>query len=277
MGYDGNPSSAPSGMGLCNDSDNGKDYWTKGTLTTPKGEQFTDFCSKGSAGSSAAGIKVDSSDYVYEYYCFDDKTKTGGTEIVKCDGGCKDGKCVKLPSSDACNKIIFADASLEKAIKEQLNIPANKDVTVCDAKSVKLLELSAKNIKQLSGLEYFTNLETLYLDSSQISDISVLSGLMNLQSLSLDYLNQISDISVLSGLTKLQTLSLAFNPISDISALSGLTKLQTLSLAFNPISDISALSGLTKLQDLGLSSNEISDISALKGLMNLKFLFFDFN
>ncbi len=78
--------------GSCIDSDNGKDYWTKGTLTTPKGEQFTDFCSKGAVGSSAAGIKVDSSDYVYEYYCFDDKTQSGGTEIVKCDGGCKDGK-----------------------------------------------------------------------------------------------------------------------------------------------------------------------------------------
>ena len=261
------PPAAPSGTGLCSESDSGKEYLTKGTLTTPKGEQFTDFCSKGAASSSASGIKVDSSDYVYEYYCFDDKTQSGGTEIVKCDGGCKDGKGSGVCGEPkACTKIVFADANLETAIKKQLNILANKDVTTCDAKSVKSLyllnqkNLNQKKIIQLSGLEYFTNLQNLHLGSNQISDISALKGLTKLQSLDL-ISNQIIDIGALSGLTNLQDLDLYSNQISDLSSLKGLTSLTDLNLNSNQISDVSVLKGLTNLQYLSLDNNKISDTS----------------
>ena len=48
--------------------------------------------------------------------------------------------------------------------------------------------------------------------------------------------NNISDISALSGLTNLETLDLDDNNISDISALSGLTNLERLYLYDNPLS-----------------------------------------
>ena len=133
------------------------------------------------------------------------------------------------------------------------------------------LYLSSNQITDISFLSGLTGLQTLYLRSNQITDISFLSGLTGLQTLDLSS-NQITDISFLSGLTGLQTLDLSSNQITDISFLSGLTGLQTLDLSSNQITDISFLSGLTGLQTLYLRSNKITDYSFLSGLTGLQTL-----
>ena len=135
---------------------------------------------------------------------------------------------------------------------------------------------SSIKITDITGIENFTNLTTLYLSRNSISDISALSGLTNLTTLYLSG-NSINDIGALSGLTNLTYLYLYDNNISDISALSGLTNLTRLHLTYNSISDISALSGLTNLTDLHLSYNDIEDISALSGLTNLTTLYLNGN
>ena len=76
------------------------------------------------------------------------------------------------------------------------------------------------DISVLSGL---TDLETLWLNNNQISDISVLSGLINLTELGLDE-NQIIDINSLSNVTSLKSLSLLQNPLG----VSASTIIQTL-------------------------------------------------
>jgi GTPase SAR1 family protein len=128
--------------------------------------------------------------------------------------------------------------------------------------------LSDNQITDISFLSELANLQTLDLSSNQITDISFLSELANLQTLDLSS-NQITDISFLSELANLQTLYLSDNKITDISFLSGLANLQTLYLSDNQITDISFLSGLTNLQSLVLSSNQITDISFLSGLIEL--------
>ncbi|MCJ7604214.1 MAG: leucine-rich repeat domain-containing protein [Desulfobulbaceae bacterium] len=71
---------------------------------------------------------------------------------------------------------------------------------------------------------------------------------------------QLSDISSLAALSNLQTLDLSFNQLSDISILEKLTGLQTLYLSSNQLSDISILEKLTGLQTLDLSSNQIREL-----------------
>jgi len=131
------------------------------------------------------------------------------------------------------------------------------------------LYLFYTNVSDISALSGLTNLEVLGLSNTQVSDISVLSGLTNLEVLYL-YNTQVSDISALSGLTNLEELYLSYTNVSDISALSGLTNLEVLGLSNTQVSDISALSGLTNLKELDLSYTNVSDISALSGLTNLK-------
>ncbi|NQY34797.1 MAG: leucine-rich repeat domain-containing protein, partial [Alteromonadaceae bacterium] len=86
--------------------------------------------------------------------------------------------------------------------------------------------------KEENGWELISEVDELSCTES----ITNFSGLENLTSLTVLYLdtnNQISDISALANLTSLTTLYLASNPISDISALANLTSLTTLYLINN--------------------------------------------
>jgi len=152
---------------------------------------------------------------------------------------------------------------------------ARKLIKECQEKQNPDLELRSfgiTDLKELPELFECKHLESLYLSSNQIFDISVLEKLTGLQQLYLSF-NRISDISVLEKLTGLQQLDLSINRISDISVLEKLTGLQQLDLSSNEISDISVLEKLTGLQRLELGSNQISDISVLEKLTGLKQLY----
>ncbi|MCL1903824.1 MAG: leucine-rich repeat domain-containing protein [Oscillospiraceae bacterium] len=136
-------------------------------------------------------------------------------------------------------------------------------------KSIKVLRLYNNQISDVSPLSELKDLTSLSLLDNQITDISPLSGLKNLEELDL-HINQISDISALSGLTKLKILSLNDNKITDISPLNELKKLEQLVLYTNPIADLEAcfttLCGLTNLFNLALSPNQIIDREHLEAL-----------
>jgi Leucine Rich repeats (2 copies) len=108
----------------------------------------------------------------------------------------------------------------------------------------------------------------LNLSRTQVSDLSSLSSLTQLQYLNLSR-TQISDLSSLSSLTQLQYLNLSGTQISDLSSLSSLTQLQYLNLSRTQVSDLSLLSSLTQLQYLNLSETQISDLSPLSSLTQI--------
>ena len=160
--------------------------------------------------------------------------------------------------------VYFADPALKAAVEARLGI---SDPNATDM--LRLTDLSAGGgIVNLTGLQYATNLTSLYLASNQISDISALAGMTNMKYLYLTS-NQISDISALAGMTNMTTLHLELNQISDISALAVMTNMTTLYLTSNQISDISALAVMTNMTTLHLEFNQISDISALAGMTNM--------
>jgi Leucine-rich repeat (LRR) protein len=132
--------------------------------------------------------------------------------------------------------------------------------------NVKWLSLFDNQISDLTPLSELTNLETLSLVDNQISDLTPLSELTNLETLSLVG-NQISDLTPLSKLTNLQSLDLYTNKVTDITPLSNLTNLggefNPLNLSNNQITDISPLSNLTKLQWLSLDNNQITDLTPM--------------
>ncbi len=169
-------------------------------------------------------------------------------------------------------EVVFPDPNLEAAIRAAINKPYGP-IYVADLEQIERLEANESDIKDITGLEYCTNLQTLYLGRylgrNQITDVSPLAGLTNLQTLGL-WGNQITDVSPLAGLTNLETLDLGDNQITDVSPLAGLTNLQILWLEDNQITDVSPLAGLTNLQTLGLWGNQITDVSPLAGLTKLQ-------
>ena len=166
--------------------------------------------------------------------------------------------------------VSIPDANLRATIAAALGKTSGAPISVGDmALLTEGLDAQGVGISDLTGLEFVTNLETLWLNNNRITDVSVLSGLTNLRDLGLNG-NNLTDVSVLSGLTNLKFLGLSSNRITDVSVLSGLTNLKFLGLNNNRVADVSVLSGLTNLEFLWLSSNRVADVSVLSGLTNLR-------
>ena len=169
-------------------------------------------------------------------------------------------------AASAENPVQFNDAGLKTAIEAALHRmnPAPSDML-----TLKELDAIQLGIGDLEGLQYATNLTSLWLIGNRISNLTPLSGLTHLTELGLDE-NQISDLRPLKGLTHLTALWLDRNQAQDLSPLTQLTDLMDLTLSNNLVSDLTPLGGLTHLRTLWLDGNQIHTISPLVGLTELR-------
>ena len=169
---------------------------------------------------------------------------------------------------DRYTPVNIPDPNLRAAIERELGKAPGTPIMLWEIQVPTKLQIFGKSIQDLTGLEFATNLTTLYLSGNDISDFSPLAGLINLTTLHLGS-NSISDVSPLAGLINLTMLYLSSNQVSDVSPLVGLINLTTLNLSSNQVSDVSPLAGLINLTNLDLDNNDISDVSPLAGLINL--------
>ena len=172
------------------------------------------------------------------------------------------------PNAGDENDVNIPNANLRAVIADSLG--KTRDARISRAEMATLTELRAHDagIKDLTGLQFATNLESLWLTYNPLSDLSPLCDLTNLKNLVL-FGNAISDFSPLAGLTNLTQLNLNDNRISDLSALADLTKLTHLWLLNNKITNFSVLSGLTNLIGLEIGGTGVTGLSVLAGLNNL--------
>lgn len=178
-----------------------------------------------------------------------------------------------LPTPEA---ISIPDTNLAAAIRENLDLASESQITAIDMLGLVTLFGGEKQIKDLTGLEHATNIERILLSHNQISDLTSLAGLKQLGELHLRE-NKIQDVKPLAGLTNLRWLELGENQISDITSLAGLTELTDLHLFNNQISDVNPLVELTGLNNLHLAGNSIKDIHPIAKLTSLEGLFLQEN
>ena len=160
------------------------------------------------------------------------------------------------------------DTNLRAAIAETLGKSPNAPITVEEMKRLGRFNVDNRGIRDLTGLQFATNLSLLTLRGNQISDFSPLAGLINLRELSLQD-NHLLDISPVKGLTNLTYLEVDDNQLSDISPLRGLTNLTHLEFNRTQVTDISPVRGLINLTVLEFKRTLVSDISPVRGLTNL--------
>jgi len=189
--------------------------------------------------------------------------------------------------AQSTDKIVkFADKTLEFCIRSEINKDTG-DIFLSDVQKITKLDLNYTYeghdvIKNLSGLEYLSNLTYLNLgenrEENKVTSLAPLKNLKNLRELYIDF-NQTSNIDALSGLTNLKVLHLGGNKITSVEALRNLTNLEYLYVGVeyidggNNVTDISPLIGLTNLKELGLyGNNNITNIDALKGMTKLTLL-----
>lgn len=178
------------------------------------------------------------------------------------------------------------DWALYTAVKSAAKVSENKDLTVGDAKKVTSLEFcDGPQVKSLKGISFCPNLlsfkDQTIVDSTGnvLEDLGDISALQQLQTLEIDGYptlittkNKLKNLSPLSGLTSLRSLTISYEPITDISVLKELKGLETLKLDNCHIGDLAPLQSLMKLQSLDISCNQVKDLTPLKSLTNLKTL-----
>lgn len=207
--------------------------------------------------------------------------------------------------------ITFDDPAVEAAIREALNKP-HGTVTEKDMLGITILDIMPEgpSVFSIDVLRYCHNLAELWVshksyNETALSDISALRDLHKLHTLYL-YSTNVTDITPLEGHTNLRKLILiannirendsreleghelietfselrelylnGFYNIDDISSISNLTNLTDLSLLNCSVTDVKPLSKMTKLEWLDLEGNNILSVSPLENLTNLRFLRID--
>ena len=176
---------------------------------------------------------------------------------------------VTTPDVIPGTQVHIPDPNLRAAIAEELGKSPNAPITVEEMKGLRRFDLANRGVRDLTGLQFATNVTWLHLIDNQISDLSPIAGLIELREIWARG-NVLSDISPVRGLKNLITLGFSRTLVSDLSPVAGLINLKGLYCWDANISDLSPLAGLINLEELHFSGNNVSDISPLAGLINLK-------
>jgi len=152
-----------------------------------------------------------------------------------------------VPAAQADTNVV-PDVSFRACLNRYLGQSADASVsaeqlTGLDNQSVQCV---SRGIESITGAEYLTGVINLDL-----------SG------------NQISDISPLNGLTELEALNVANDPVTSIAPLAGLTNLMQLSIDNTQVKDLTPIASLANLRELTLGTlptNEVSSPASIRGL-----------
>lgn len=118
--------------------------------------------------------------------------------------------------------IQFRDKNFENIIRKQINKPSG-EILGKDVCKVTSLILTFQSIRDITGLEYFTNIHKLALDGNQITSIKPLKNLTDMEYLGLSA-NNITSISYLKNMKFLNNLYLHRNKISSYGAVEKIYK-----------------------------------------------------
>lgn len=181
--------------------------------------------------------------------------KTGGIPIIAENSILLNEICVVYPWEDMSLKNEFF-----KSIKNAENLT-----------TLRLNRLS--NLKVSSLSEYLTdelpNITTLNLsggsDTNRQNNIKDLIGIelfTDLETLAINYTNGMLDISAIKNCQTLNTVNLTYCNIQSLSGIEGLINLRSLTINNNNVTSLKPLENLKNLTSINLESNAISDTSS---------------
>ena len=148
------------------------------------------------------------------------------------------------------------------------------------------LDVQTNRLKDLNGLEDLTSLEYLNIsnsfhsdknnDPAGITDISALSGMVNLKTLYMQN-GRVSSIAPLTTLTKLEYVDASYNSVRIIPNMSRMSSLKTLILRANFIYGLEGLISHPSLTLLDVRDNFVSVINVILTMPKLEAVYLDGN
>jgi len=167
---------------------------------------------------------------------------------------------ITIPDANFKAKLLAADTTQDIAWNgiNRIKIDSNNDgeIEQSEALMVNAMKLWGANITDLTGIEYFTNLNDLDAADNHITAFSQ-NGLPNLTRLHL-YLNNLSTIDF-AGYTSIGELIIMNNNLTSLS-LNGFTNLWDLDCSENQLASID-LTGCSHLQYVLLRNNMLTSIT----------------
>jgi len=172
--------------------------------------------------------------------------------------------------------ITFAEANMYNAVVENLTgkIVEKNDsrhsvtISKTNLQNVTYLDLSDKNIVNISGIEKFTNLKELNLFKNKITDVTPLNNNATIEKLSLNS-NELDneELNKIATMSNLKILAISnMKNITNIAPIFNMTQLQELYAYSNSITDITGIENLTNLQKLDLRWNSILQFPTINGI-----------
>lgn len=183
------------------------------------------------------------------------------------------------------------------ALKGLKKLDTRKSLAECNLKGLKLESLSASiysledaaaavddpslirelgidsSIESLQGLNLFPNVERLSIYASSLSDISEVTAMPNLKSLTLENADMINDFAVFGSIENLEELIIESENIKALNFVGRLPHLKSLGIADGELLDLNGLETLTELEKLSVTDcRELKDMKAVEGLAGLKVL-----
>lgn len=183
---------------------------------------------------------------------------------------------INFPDTNFKTKLLSAESG--NGIAYQCNgnsfkVDVNNDgeIEVSEALLVCNLAISDSNISDLTGIEFFTNLEHLQCNNNSISELD-LSALTNMVGFDINN-NQLTNVNI-SGLSEVHNISFRDNQLTTIN-LIGLSNLAVLDIRNNQIASLN-LDETQALQYLYCQNNDLLTID-VTNLENLIYLNCSFN
>jgi hypothetical protein len=121
---------------------------------------------------------------------------------------------INIPDQNFKNKLLQANTNNQTAANTIIDTNANGEIEISEALMVNYLFVAVSNISDLTGIEYFTNLQYLFVNVNQITSIN-LSTLTNLIQFRCDR-NNVSNLD-LTGLINLVGVNFSHNNITEIN------------------------------------------------------------
>jgi PKD repeat protein/Leucine-rich repeat (LRR) protein len=182
------------------------------------------------------------------------------------DIGCYEGGEDNWPAEEI---IAFPDPSLEAKICEELNCTPEQISRPLLETIVTFWPIDCNPpIKDLAGLQYCVNLESLALDGNDVTDLSTITNLTKLHTLYLDR-NMVTSLEYLNNLTNLERLSISYNNITSLNGLGSKPKLKRLYANYTNLEDLTEIQEYPSLEILYLTGTPLVSLKDIQNMPNL--------
>lgn len=168
----------------------------------------------------------------------------------------------------------FADANFEAYCLANFDTDFSGSISTAEAEAVTAMDLPGSdgargNIRDLAGIEMFTNLQFLQCDYEQLSWLPPLDALTDLRSLKV-FGNYLVTLPPLDAQTLMTILNASYNNIQLLPSLDSLTSLLYLYIAENQLTVFPEVSGLTAITILDVGYNHLSSVPGIEALTTLQ-------